>query len=141
MCLIGAMGCGKSVLAREFAEILGCSIEPAILYQDVTARDLLQQRYTLPNRDTAWRPPPLVTAAIEGKLLLLDLIHKVNLGTLAVVSRSIFPVHTLFRVLALVEPPVMGPQEAAAQVSSGWRWFTYRDWRGLWPLLSPPDSC
>ncbi|XP_060945197.1 von Willebrand factor A domain-containing protein 8 [Limanda limanda] len=87
MCLIGAKGCGKSVLAREFAEILGYSMEPVMLYQDMTARDLLQQRCTLPNGDTAWRPSPLVTAAIEGKLLLLDGIHRVNLGTLAVLSR------------------------------------------------------
>uniref|UniRef100_A0A3B4UMV5 von Willebrand factor A domain-containing protein 8 n=1 Tax=Seriola dumerili TaxID=41447 RepID=A0A3B4UMV5_SERDU len=87
ICLIGAKGCGKSVLAREFAETLGYSIEPVMLYQDMTARDLLQQRYTLPNGDTAWRPSPLVTAAVEGKLLLLDGIHRVNLGTLAVLSR------------------------------------------------------
>ncbi|XP_071782446.1 von Willebrand factor A domain-containing protein 8 [Centroberyx gerrardi] len=87
MCLIGAKGCGKSVIAREFAEMLGYSIEPVMLYQDMTARDLLQQRYTLPNGDTAWRPSPLVTAAQEGKLLLLDGIHRVNLGTLAVLSR------------------------------------------------------
>ncbi|XP_031729156.1 von Willebrand factor A domain-containing protein 8 [Anarrhichthys ocellatus] len=86
-CLIGAKGCGKSVIAREFAEMLGYSIEPLMLYQDMTARDLLQQRYTLPNGDTAWRPSPLVTTAIEGKLLLLDGIHRVNLGTLAVLSR------------------------------------------------------
>uniref|UniRef100_A0A7N6B8M4 von Willebrand factor A domain-containing protein 8 n=1 Tax=Anabas testudineus TaxID=64144 RepID=A0A7N6B8M4_ANATE len=87
ICLIGAKGCGKSVIAREFAEMLGYSIEPVMLYQDMTARDLLQQRYTLPNGDTAWRPSPLVSAAIEGKLLLLDGIHRVNLGTLAVLSR------------------------------------------------------
>ncbi|XP_037343972.2 von Willebrand factor A domain-containing protein 8 [Pungitius pungitius] len=87
VCLIGAKGCGKSVIAREFAEMLGYSIEPLMLYQDMTARDLLQQRFTLPNGDTAWRPSPLVTAAIEGKLLLLDGIHRVNLGTLAVLSR------------------------------------------------------
>ncbi|XP_053732319.1 von Willebrand factor A domain-containing protein 8 [Synchiropus splendidus] len=87
ICLIGAKGCGKSVIAREFAEMLGYSIEPVMLYQDMTARDLLQQRYTLPNGDTAWRPSPLVTAALEGKLLLLDGIHRVNLGTLAVLSR------------------------------------------------------
>uniref|UniRef100_A0A671YC87 von Willebrand factor A domain-containing protein 8 n=1 Tax=Sparus aurata TaxID=8175 RepID=A0A671YC87_SPAAU len=87
ICLIGTKGCGKSVIAREFAEILGYSIEPVMLYQDMTARDLLQQRYTLPNGDTAWRPSPLVTAAIEGKLLILDGIHRVNLGTLAVLSR------------------------------------------------------
>ncbi|XP_029314557.1 LOW QUALITY PROTEIN: von Willebrand factor A domain-containing protein 8 [Cottoperca gobio] len=87
MCLIGAKGCGKSVIAREFAEVLGYSIEPVMLYQDMTARDLLQQRCTLPNGDTAWRPSPLVTAAREGKLLLLDGVHRVNLGTLSVLSR------------------------------------------------------
>ncbi|KAI4872445.1 hypothetical protein NFI96_033688, partial [Prochilodus magdalenae] len=84
MCLIGAKGCGKSVIAREFAEMLGYSIEPIMLYQDMTARDLLQQRYTLPNGDTAWRASPLVSAAQEGKMVLLDGIHRVNLGTLAV---------------------------------------------------------
>lgn len=87
ICLIGAKGCGKSAIAREFAEMLGYSTEPVMLYQDMTARDLLQQRFTLPNGDTAWRPSPLVNAAIEGKLLLLDGIHRVNLGTLAVLSR------------------------------------------------------
>uniref|UniRef100_A0A8B9JC72 von Willebrand factor A domain containing 8 n=1 Tax=Astyanax mexicanus TaxID=7994 RepID=A0A8B9JC72_ASTMX len=87
MCLIGAKGFGKSVIAREFAEMLGYSIEPIMLYQDMTARDLLQQRYTLPNGDTAWRASPLVNAAQEGKLVLLDGIHRVNLGTLAVLSR------------------------------------------------------
>ncbi|MBN3308156.1 VWA8 protein, partial [Amia calva] len=89
MCLIGAKGCGKSVIAKEFAEMLGYHIEPIMLYQDMTARDLLQQRFTLPNGDTAWRPSPLVTAAQEGKLVLLDGIHRVNLGTLAVLSRLI----------------------------------------------------
>ncbi|XP_026544257.1 von Willebrand factor A domain-containing protein 8, partial [Notechis scutatus] len=55
--------------------------------QDMTARDLLQQRYTLPNGDTSWRPSPLVTAALQGKLLILDGLHRVNPGTLAVLQR------------------------------------------------------
>ncbi|KAI4788894.1 hypothetical protein KUCAC02_035566 [Chaenocephalus aceratus] len=33
ICLIGAKGCGKSVIAKEFAEMLGYSIEPVMLYQ------------------------------------------------------------------------------------------------------------
>uniref|UniRef100_A0A8C7MNI3 von Willebrand factor A domain containing 8 n=1 Tax=Oncorhynchus kisutch TaxID=8019 RepID=A0A8C7MNI3_ONCKI len=33
MCLIGAKGCGKSVVAKEFAEMLGYSMEPVMLYQ------------------------------------------------------------------------------------------------------------
>ncbi|XP_036084810.1 von Willebrand factor A domain-containing protein 8 isoform X2 [Rousettus aegyptiacus] len=89
ICLIGGKGCGKTVIAKTFADTLGYHIEPIMLYQDMTARDLLQQRYTLPNGDTAWRSSPLVTAALEGKLVLLDGIHRVNAGTLAVLQRLI----------------------------------------------------
>ncbi|XP_060050736.1 von Willebrand factor A domain-containing protein 8 isoform X2 [Erinaceus europaeus] len=89
ICLIGGKGCGKTVIAKNFADTLGYNIEPIMLYQDMTARDLLQQRYTLPNGDTAWRASPLITAALEGKLVLLDGIHRVNAGTLAVLQRLI----------------------------------------------------
>lgn len=89
ICLIGGKGCGKTVIAKNFADILGYNIEPIMLYQDMTARDLLQQRYTLSNGDTAWRSSPLVNAAREGKLVLLDGIHRVNAGTLAVLQRLI----------------------------------------------------
>ncbi|XP_074844543.1 von Willebrand factor A domain-containing protein 8 isoform X3 [Carettochelys insculpta] len=146
ICLIGGKGCGKTVIAKEFADMLGYNIEPVMLYQDMTARDLVQQRYTLPNGDTAWRPSPLVTAALDGKLVILDGIHRVNAGTLAVLQRlihdreltlydgtrllredryqslkeelqlsdkelqqrSIFPIHSSFRIVALAEPPVIG---------------------------------
>ncbi|XP_004759341.1 von Willebrand factor A domain-containing protein 8 isoform X1 [Mustela putorius furo] len=89
ICLIGGKGCGKTVIAKNFADNLGYNIEPIMLYQDMTARDLLQQRYTLPNGDTAWRSSPLVNAALEGNLVLLDGIHRVNAGTLAVLQRLI----------------------------------------------------
>ncbi|XP_023587391.1 von Willebrand factor A domain-containing protein 8 isoform X3 [Trichechus manatus latirostris] len=89
ICLIGGKGCGKTVIAKNFADTLGYTIEPIMLYQDMTARDLLQQRYTLPNGDTAWRSSPLVNAALQGKLVLLDGIHRVNTGTLAVLQRLI----------------------------------------------------
>ncbi|KAF3825800.1 hypothetical protein GH733_006627 [Mirounga leonina] len=103
---------------------------------DMTARDLLQQRYTLPNGDTAWRSSPLVNAALEGKLVLLDGIHRVNVGTLAVLQRlihdrelSLYDGSRLLkedryirlkeelqlsdeqlqqRIIALAEPPVIG---------------------------------
>ncbi|XP_026580844.1 von Willebrand factor A domain-containing protein 8-like, partial [Pseudonaja textilis] len=90
LCLIGQKGCGKTVVAKAFAALLGYNVEPIMLYQDMTARDLLQQRYTLPNGDTSWRPSPLVTAALQGKLLILDGLHRVNPGTLAVLQRTTF---------------------------------------------------
>ena len=53
----------------------------------MTARDLLQQRMTMPNGDTTWRPSPLVTAALEGSLAVVDGVHRVNPGTFAVLHR------------------------------------------------------
>ena len=59
------------------------------MYQDMTARDLLQQRTTLSNGDTIWRYSPLVMAALEGKMAVLDGIHRVHQGTLAVLHRLV----------------------------------------------------
>ena len=80
-------GCGKSVLVQQFAKLLGYRIEPVVLYQDMTSRDLLQQRITLANGDTSWRPSPLIIAALEGHIAELDGLHRVNPGTLAVLQR------------------------------------------------------
>ena len=73
---IGPRGCGKSVIVERLAGILGYTPEPIMLYQDMTARDLLQQRTTLPNGDTVWRRSPLVEAAIQGKMAILDGVHR-----------------------------------------------------------------
>uniref|UniRef100_A0A670J8Q5 von Willebrand factor A domain-containing protein 8 n=1 Tax=Podarcis muralis TaxID=64176 RepID=A0A670J8Q5_PODMU len=126
ICLIGEKGCGKTVLAKEFAATLGYNIEPVMLYQDMTARDLLQQRYTLPNGDTSWRPSALITAALEGKLIhdrditLYDgtrllrneryqkLKEDLQLSDEELQQRSIFPIQPSFRIIALAEPPVIG---------------------------------
>ncbi len=55
----------------------------------MTSRDLLQQRGTLPNGDTTWRLAPLITAALEGSIALLDGLHRVNPSTLAVLHRLV----------------------------------------------------
>jgi MoxR-like ATPase len=88
-CIIGPRGCGKSILVRQFADLLGYHVEPIMLYQDMTARDLLQQRTTTPSGDTSWRLSPLVVAALEGSLAVLDGVHRVNAGTFAVLHRLI----------------------------------------------------
>lgn len=88
-CIIGPKGCGKTVILERMADLLGYEMEPIMLYQDMTARDLLQQRTTLDNGDTVWRYSPLVLAAIEGKLAVLDGIHRIHRGTLSVLHRLV----------------------------------------------------
>lgn len=86
-CLIGPRGCGKNILVSKMAEILGKETESIILYQDMTSRDLVQQRTTLDNGDTVWRFSPLVNAALEGKIAILDGIHRIHPSTLSVLHR------------------------------------------------------
>ncbi|KAK7499225.1 hypothetical protein BaRGS_00009485, partial [Batillaria attramentaria] len=86
-CVVGPRGSGKSVVVKQFADMLGYHLEPIMLYQDMTSRDLLQQRTTLPSGDTVWRPAPLVTAALEGSLAVLDGVHRINQGSFSVLHR------------------------------------------------------
>lgn len=53
----------------------------------MTARDLIQQRTTLPNGDTIWKYSPLVAAAVEGKLAILDGLHRLHSSTLSILHR------------------------------------------------------
>lgn len=88
-CLVGPKGCGKSATVRKLANLLGYQIEPIVLYQDMTSRDLIQQRTTLMNGDTVWKNSALITAALEGKLAVLDGIHRLHPSTLAVIYRLV----------------------------------------------------
>lgn len=89
MCVIGPRGCGKSAVVAKMAHMLGYQTEPILLYQDMTSRDLVQQRVTSPSGDTTWQFSPLVTAALEGKMAVLDGIHRLHHGTLAVLHRLV----------------------------------------------------
>merc|ERR1719414_2948874 len=55
----------------------------------MSARDLLQTRTTTPSGDTVWIQSPLVTAAIEGRLAVLDGIHRLHRSTLATLQRLV----------------------------------------------------
>ncbi|KAK3095149.1 hypothetical protein FSP39_010820 [Pinctada imbricata] len=88
-CIVGPRGCGKSLLVNRMAQLLGYEVEQIMLYQDMTSRDLLQQRITQPNGDTDWRLSPLVEAALEGRLAVLDGVHRINQGSFAVLHRLI----------------------------------------------------
>nr|KAF7423742.1 hypothetical protein H0235_009025 [Vespula pensylvanica] len=89
LCLIGPKGCGKTTTVQKLADLLGYEVEPIMLYQDMTSRDLIQQRTTLPNGDTVWRNSPLVDAALEGKMAVLDGVDRIHPSTLAILHRLI----------------------------------------------------
>lgn len=88
-CLIGYKGSGKSVLVKKFASLLNYPVEMVMLYTDMTARDLLQQRITDEKGNTLWRPSQLVNAAKHGKLVILDGLHRLHSSTLSVLQRLI----------------------------------------------------
>lgn len=132
LCLVGPKGCGKSNVARTFAETLGYSMELFTLFSDMTSRDLLQRRATSADANTTWVDSPLITAAKQGNLVIFDGIHRLRPDTLGFLQRfiqdrqvelldgtqlldaskyqdwmektNIFPIHPSFRILALAEP-------------------------------------
>ncbi|CAH1119198.1 unnamed protein product [Phaedon cochleariae] len=88
-CIVGTSGCGKTMLVEKVAEILDRDIENIVLYQDMTSRDLTQQRTTLENGDTVWKSSALVRAAIDGKIAVLDGINRIHPSTLTVLHRLV----------------------------------------------------
>uniref|UniRef100_A0A2M4A0X9 von Willebrand factor A domain-containing protein 8 n=1 Tax=Anopheles triannulatus TaxID=58253 RepID=A0A2M4A0X9_9DIPT len=90
VCLVGPRGCGKSVLAQQLCLALDRQqTETMVLYQDMTARDLLQKRTTRPNGDTVWQDSPLLAAALAGHAVILDGIHRLHHSTLAILHRLV----------------------------------------------------
>eukprot|EP00055_Hartaetosiga_balthica_P017545 m.118566 g.118566 ORF g.118566 m.118566 type:complete len:1915 (+) comp9344_c0_seq1:274-6018(+) len=87
VCILGSTGCGKSVVVEAFARTLGYNTTHVMLHKDLTARDLLQQRITLVNGDTSWRLSPLLAAAKEGHLVVLDGLHRLNDTTTSALQR------------------------------------------------------
>lgn len=87
LCLLGGRGVGKTAVVEEFASRLGYDIQPVLVHKDMTARDLLQQRGMLPNGDTVWKTTPLVNAALQGSLAVLDGVHRADPSTIGVLQR------------------------------------------------------
>ena len=85
--LIGEKGCGKSVLTKEFAKTIGHSPILFSMYKDMTARDLLQRRATDEAGNTFWEPSPVVDAAINGRLVILDGLDRLSPDTLSALQR------------------------------------------------------
>uniref|UniRef100_A0A182RBI3 von Willebrand factor A domain-containing protein 8 n=1 Tax=Anopheles funestus TaxID=62324 RepID=A0A182RBI3_ANOFN len=90
VCLVGPKGCGKSILAEQLCRLLNNQhMEAMVLYQDMTARDLLQKRTTRLNGDTVWQDSPLLLAALAGHAIVLDGIHRLHHSTLGILHRLV----------------------------------------------------
>lgn len=85
----GAKGSGKSALVVELARRLNQTIDPMVLYQDMTARDMIQQRTTKVNGDTVWRDSALVRAARAGHIAVLDGVHRIHSSTISALHRLV----------------------------------------------------
>ncbi|KAG8186062.1 hypothetical protein JTE90_005415 [Oedothorax gibbosus] len=88
-CVIGPRGSGKATMVRKFASLLNYPVEMVMLYNDMTARDLMQQRITDENGNTLWRPSQLIKAAESGKLLVLDGLHRLHSSTFSVLQHLV----------------------------------------------------
>lgn len=87
VCLLGEKGVGKLALTKELLRLLQQTSEPMMLYEDMTSRDLVQQRITSPQGDTIWRDSPLVRAAKTGSVAVLNGLHRLHKSTASVLQR------------------------------------------------------
>ena len=172
VCILGSKGCGKSYMLNEIlgrfnirneAEPEGNSnrrfatIRIMPLYQEMTARDLLQRRSTASSTSdsgngqkgqyssTTWQDSPLIKAAKNGDICVLDGIDRIDPHSLFVLRRLLqdqeielpsgdklqihakdesLMLHPNFRVIALGLPPVR-PDDARARYLMSDLGFTY----------------
>lgn len=75
-------------MARAFGSILGYNVHIFPLYNDLSARDLLQRRSTDKDGNTSqWIDSPLVAAAKAGDICVLDGIERLDLHSLISLKR------------------------------------------------------
>ncbi|ALC48679.1 c12.2 [Drosophila busckii] len=89
VCLLGEKGVGKLTLTKQLLQLLQQHAEPIMLYEDMTSRDLVQQRITNLAGDTIWRDSPLVRAAKTGAVAVLSGLQRLHKSTATVLQRII----------------------------------------------------
>ena len=163
VCILGPKGCGKSYMLNEIVSRFNAqngagregngnpstmsTIRIMPLYQEMTARDLLQERSTANTTldssegqkgeysSTTWQDSPLIKAAKNGDICVLDGIDRIDPHSLFVLRRLLqdheielpsgdklqiyakdesLRVASNFRVIALGLPPVR-PDDARAR--------------------------
>lgn len=140
--LVSPKGEGKTTLTREFASLLGYETHLYAMNSEMTSQHLLQRRSTDPTTgETIWDDSPLLRAAHQGDICVLDGIEKLRPDVLSsiqslIVDRDIqlpdgrralrndrivnddestIEVHPSFRVIALASLP---------RGDDGSRWIT-----------------
>lgn len=78
ICIIGERGSGKSLLAKQFASLLGYEAVVLPCFQDMTSRDLLLSRSTDSNGNTIWRESSLIQCMRNGKICILESVHNLD---------------------------------------------------------------
>ena len=79
---------GNSTLTHHLIRQLRQNVEHMVLYEDMTSRDLVQQRITT-DGDTTWRDSPLVRAAKAGGIVVLNGIHRLHKSTATALQRLV----------------------------------------------------
>ncbi|KAG0416410.1 Midasin, partial [Dictyocoela roeselum] len=81
--LVGETGIGKTRICKLISEIYSQNLTSINLHSNTEASDFLGT-FCLENSEIAWRDGPLVTAMINGDILLLD---EINLAENSVIER------------------------------------------------------
>jgi MoxR-like ATPase len=84
LCVVGLAGSGKTRLVDFFCKELKHKSTLVNCYRDMSARDLLLKRTTDDNGSTTWEMSPLLNGALNGEIVILDGIHRLEPDTLAV---------------------------------------------------------
>jgi len=72
-----------NIIAKNNDEV---EVESMFLYQDMSARDLIEHRSTDTGGNTTWSPSSVVRAAMEGKVLVLDGIDRLSSDALCILA-------------------------------------------------------
>ena len=129
ICIVGPRGVGKSLLARGLADATKQQIVTVPCYKDLSSRDLLQRRVTIPASpmdgaaaaaaranaasDTSWMDAPLVRAATEGHMAVLDGVERLSPGTLSALQSLLSD-----RRLALPDGTLLLPADHVEQMAA-----------------------
>jgi MoxR-like ATPase len=136
--LLSPPGTAKSHLTNLFSLVLGYESNLFSLYKDMSTRDLLAIRGTDSSGETTYDYSPLITAALEGNICVLDGVDKLSQHSLQTLQQltvdreltlpdstrllrqdrydlladktNVKPIHPSFRVVALANLPASAKQ-------------------------------